>query len=79
MSVSLDLNGITIKWTGSTVPSNRFAQASPRNLPGNEWFVIVDDLTKSNITDYAQGGLGGMFYDAATFDKDIYVVGTLEY
>jgi surface protein len=52
--MSLVKIGATIKWTDNTVPSNRFVQANPRGT-GNEWFVIVDDSTKSNITDYAFG------------------------
>ena len=29
-TVVLDANGVTVKWTGTTVPSYRFVQASPR-------------------------------------------------
>ena len=49
--VVLDTNLITIKWTGTTVPSPYFIQANPRGT-GIEWFAIVDNTTKSNITNY---------------------------
>jgi surface protein len=52
-TVVLDANGVTVKWTGTTVPTPYFVQASPRG--SLEWFAIVDNTTKSNITDYAQG------------------------
>jgi surface protein len=51
-AVVLDANGVTIKWTGTTLPSPRFVQASPRGTL--EWFAIVDNITKRNITDYAK-------------------------
>ncbi len=51
-AVVLDTNGVTIKWTGTTVPSPYFVQANPRGT-GMEWFAIVDNSTKSNITAYA--------------------------
>ena len=50
--VVLDTNGISIKWTGGKVPSPYFIQASPRGTL--EWFAIVSDATKSNITYYAK-------------------------
>ena len=50
--IILDTNGISIKWTGSKVPSPYFVQASPRGTL--EWFAIVSDATKSKITDYAK-------------------------
>ena len=63
MSVILDPNGITIKWTGATVPSPYFVQANPRGLTsGNEWFAIVDNLTKFNITNYANNIQNGIDY-----------------
>ena len=46
-TVVLDTNGVTVKWTGTTVPSPYFVQASPRGTL--EWFAIVSDVTKSNI------------------------------
>ena len=50
--VVLDTNLITVKWTGTTVPSPYFIQANPRGT-GIEWFAIVDNSTTSNITNYA--------------------------
>jgi hypothetical protein len=50
--VVLDTNGVTIKWTGTSVPSTYFVQASPRGTM--EWFAIVNDSTRINITDYAK-------------------------
>jgi surface protein len=50
-TVVLDNNGVTIKWTGTTVTSLRFIQASPRGTL--EWFAIVDDNTKHHIKEYA--------------------------
>jgi surface protein len=58
--VVLDANGVTIKWTGTTVPSPYFVQASPRGTL--EWFAIVNDSTKSNITSYAQNNSTGIIY-----------------
>ena len=51
-TVVLDANGVTVKWTGTTVPSPYFVQASPRGTL--EWFAIVNNTTKINITDYAK-------------------------
>ena len=58
--VVLDANGVTIKWTGTTVPSPYFIQASPRGTL--EWFAIVSDATKSNISDYAGYTQTGIAY-----------------
>ena len=60
-TVVLDANGVTVKWTGTTVPSPYFVQANPRGT-GMEWFAIVDDLTKSNITAYAKNIQSGIDY-----------------
>ena len=60
-SVILDTNGVTIKWTGTTVPSPYFVQANPRGN-GMEWFAIVDNFTKSNITAYAKNIQSGITY-----------------
>ena len=59
-SLILDTNSVTIKWTGNTVPSPYFVQASPRGTL--EWFAIVSDATKSNITNYAQNNPSGITY-----------------
>jgi len=64
-AVVLDTNGVTIKWTGTTVPSPYFIQANPRGT-GMEWFAIVDDTTKSNITDYANNSQSGITYFTPT-------------
>jgi surface protein len=59
--IILDSNGVTIKWTGKKVPSPYFVQASPRGTP--EWFAVVSDDTKSNITYYAKNiQLGRNFF-----------------
>jgi len=60
-TVVLDPNGVTIKWTGTTVPSPYFIQANPRGT-GMEWFAIVDNSTKGNITDYARNIQAGITY-----------------
>ena len=63
MSIILDSNNVTIKWTGATVPSPYFVQANPRGLTsGNEWFAIVDNSTKFNITNYARNIQSGIDY-----------------
>ena len=59
-TVVLDANGVTVKWTGTTVPNPRFVQASPRGTL--EWFAIVNNTTKSNITDYANNVQSGITY-----------------
>jgi len=58
--IVLDTNGITLKWTGTTLPSNYLIQASPRGTL--EWFAIVNNSTKSNITDYAKNIQSGITY-----------------
>jgi surface protein len=63
-AVVLDNNGVTIKWTGTTVPSPYFIQASPRGTL--EWFAIVDNTTKSKITDYAKNVQSGIDYFTPT-------------
>ena len=59
-TVVLDANGVTVKWTGTTVPSPYFVQASPRGTL--EWFAIVDNSTKINITNYAKNIQSGITY-----------------
>ena len=59
-TVVLDANGVTIKYTGTTVPSPRFVQASPRGTL--EWFAVVNNSSKSNITDYAKNIQSGITY-----------------
>jgi surface protein len=60
-TVVLDANGVTIKWTGATVPSPYFVQANPRGT-GMEWFAVVDDDTRINITDYAKNIQSGITF-----------------
>ena len=59
--VVLDTNGITVKWTGTSVPSPYFIQANPRGT-GMEWFAIVNNSTTSNITNYAKNIPSGITY-----------------
>ena len=60
-TVVLDANGVTIKWTGITVPTPYFVQANPRGT-GMEWFAIVDNSTKINISYYASNNPSGINY-----------------
>jgi surface protein len=63
-AVVLDNNGVTIKWTGTTVPSPYFIEASPRGTL--EWFAIVDDNTRTKIKDYAKNIQSGIDYFTPT-------------
>jgi surface protein len=58
--VVLDINGVTLKYTGTGLPSPYFVRASPRGTL--EWFAIVDNSTTSNITSYAQNIQSGINY-----------------
>ena len=60
-TVVLDTNVVTVKWTGTTVPSPYFVQANPRGT-GMEWFAIVDNSTKNNINDYARNTPSGITF-----------------
>ena len=60
-TVVLDSNGVTIKWTGTYVPSPYFIQANPRGT-GMEWFAIVDNSTRNNITNYAKNIQSGITF-----------------
>ena len=51
-TVVLDANGVTVKWTGTTVPTQYFVQANPRGPM--EWFAIVNNSTRTNISSYAR-------------------------
>ena len=64
-TVIFDTNGVTLKWTGPNIPSPYFVQANPREQPENEWFAIVDDTTKSEITSYATTGTSSYFTPSA--------------
>ena len=59
-AVVLDANGITLKYTGTSLPSPYLIQANPRGTL--EWFAIVDNSTKINITDYAKNIQSGITY-----------------
>jgi surface protein len=63
-TVVSDANGVTIKWTGTSVPSPYLIQASPRGTL--EWFAIVNNNTKSNITNYANNVASGKTYFTPT-------------
>ena len=63
-TVELDLNGVTIKWTGTAVPSQYLIQASPRGTL--EWSAIVNDNTKNKISNYAQNETSGIDYFTPT-------------
>jgi surface protein len=60
-TVVLDTNGVTIKWTGTTVPSPYFVQANPRGT-GMEWFAIVDNSNVGRLGSYAQGSQQSITY-----------------
>jgi surface protein len=59
--IVLDSNNITLKYSGTTIPSPYLIQANLRGT-GTEWFAIVDNTTKSKITDYAKGIQSGIDY-----------------
>ena len=60
-TVVLDTNGVTVKWTGTTVPSTYFVQANPRGT-GMEWFAIVDNSNVGRLGSYAQGSQQSITY-----------------
>ncbi len=64
-TVVLDSNGVTIKWTGTSVPNPYFVQANPRGT-GMEWFAIVNNSTKSNVSNYARNLQSGRNYFTPT-------------
>jgi surface protein len=57
----LDSNNVTLKYSGTTIPSPYLIQADPRGI-GMEWFAIVNNSTKNNITNYAKGFQSGRTY-----------------
>ena len=63
----LDSNGVTVKWTGTTVPTPYLIAASPRGIL--EWFAIVDNTTKSNISSYARNNQSGITYFTPPFSS----------
>jgi surface protein len=62
--ITLAANGVTIQYIGNAldVPSSSplFIQANPRGT-GNEWFAVVKDTSKSQITSYATSGTSSYF------------------
>jgi surface protein len=51
--ISLDTNGVTIKYTGGSISSSPyFIQANPRGT-GMEWFAVVNNNAKDMIANYA--------------------------
>ena len=60
-TVVLDANGVTVKWTGTTVPTPYFVQANPRGT-GMEWFAIVNNTTKPYINSYSKNFQSGITY-----------------
>ena len=62
--ISLAANGVTIQYMGNAVdvPSSspRFIQENPRGT-GAEWFAVVKDTSKSQITSYATSGTSSYF------------------
>jgi len=63
----LDTNGVTIKWTGTTLPTPYLIAASPRGIL--EWFAIVDNTTISNISSYATNNQSGITYFTPPFSS----------
>lgn len=51
-TVVLDTNGVTVKYTGLTIPSDPFIYKNVRGS-GPEWFMVVNDSYKTAITNYA--------------------------
>jgi len=53
--LELDINGVTIKYNGPSILNNpTFIKATPRGALVEEWFAIVDNSSKSSITNYAK-------------------------
>jgi surface protein len=50
--IVLGSNGITIEYMRESVPSPYFIKANPRGN-GMEWFAVVDNSSKNEISDYA--------------------------
>ena len=65
-AISLAENGVTIKYNrnANTVPNNMplFIEADPRNTGSNEWFAVVNDSSKQQITSYAKNQQDGINY-----------------
>jgi surface protein len=54
--LSLDANGVTVKSTMPLLPSSPIPLFVQANLRGTlEWFAIVNNSSKTNITNYANG------------------------
>jgi surface protein len=60
--ITLHANGVTIKCVKTSITSfPTFIYINPRNT-GYEWFAIVDNSSKANITNYAKGVTAGITY-----------------
>ena len=60
-NLALDGNGVTVKYTGSSTLSSvpTFIYANPRGT-GVEWFAVVNQTSKSMITNYAANLTSGL-------------------
>ena len=59
----LDANAVTVKYTGSALISEpKLLYEDPRGTGSNEWFLVVDNNFKSQITSYARTGLPSFTY-----------------
>ena len=59
----LDANAVTVKYTGNALTSEpKLLYEDPRGTGSNEWFLVVDDTFKSEITSYARTGLSSFTY-----------------
>jgi surface protein len=56
-------NGVTIQYTPTSIDSEpRFIQANPRGTPQPEWFAVVTNASKAQITSYAKNEPAGITY-----------------
>jgi hypothetical protein len=56
-------NGVTIQYTPSSIDSEpKFIQANPRGAPQSEWFAVVTNDSKAQITSYAMNVPAGITY-----------------
>jgi surface protein len=55
-------NGVTIQYPLTSIDSEpRFIQANPRGTPQPEWFAVVTNASKAQITSYAKSGGSAYF------------------
>jgi surface protein len=63
MPITRAANGVTIQYTQSSIDSEpRFIQANPRGAPEPEWFAVVTNASKAQITSYAKNVPAGITY-----------------